>query len=226
LDWIKVLLRENFVHLISEPRTGSTAVYNSINYNLNEQGFNHLNLNEPLSKLKYKTLTNEVQVLCTYIKNNPKKVKVMKNHAVNIAKLDKENQSLIFSLPGKKVALSRKNLFEQACSRAIAEETGVWGQKQPKTKMNIHVNDFLDRIDECIEDKKILNQFRKVFDYKIYYEDIVFDSTYSKKNFPKSNIIKNLDELKLFFNNWIEKNYNKIQHLVPWQKKLEISSHK
>lgn len=209
MDYIKTLRKYPFVQIISEPRSGSTSLYYEI-----EQGINQIDLCEPFQRqLRWNSISNQ-KIYDTIEQIQKTKNKVMKNHIEFYNQIDKNLRNKLFSMKGIKVALLRRNLFEQTISFALAEELGSWGSgKLRKIKLNIHVNDFQYIMEYLIEGKSTFNTYIKHFSYLIYYEDIFWPSQ-NKKNPSKSEGVLNMEELKDFYNSYMKQNEKKINEKV------------
>ena len=100
MDIIQHLKSKPLVHIISEPRSGSNSLYSSLcppeqTAILKTKFFQHSfpDMNEPIKKdAKNKNMfSNNVEALCKYVCNNPKHLRVIKNHLIDILDLDAQS---------------------------------------------------------------------------------------------------------------------------------------
>lgn len=196
---IDQLRSKSFIHIISEPRSGSTALYES----LTDQFFH---LNEPFGPHHS---IDKINHTLDYLENNLSHCKVMKNHATMIIDLPIELQKRLWDIPAFTVGLSRKNLFEQSCSLALAEFTNQWDEPH-HIKVLLPIDYYINQLERCIHFKNHLLLLEQKLDLFIYYEDIQFPSEQIKRKYQsKSHNIENLDELRIVYNNFLTKTVNK-----------------
>lgn len=180
IDYLKT---KKFVNIVSEARTGSNALYSSL------AGKKDIDLNEPFTE------TNTDQML-DFLEANRRTGRVMKNHAYRLINMTEEQKKRVFDLPAFHLALSRLNLFEQSVSLALAEQTGRYDEPHgQRVKMDVAL--YRRMFYQCIIDKLNLAQFDHFYDMLIYYEDIEFPVSETKKKFLKKHInIVNIDDIR------------------------------
>jgi len=180
IDYLKT---KKFVNIVSETRTGSSALYSSI------AGKQDIDLNETFTE------TNTDQML-DFLEANRRTGRVMKNHAYRIINMTEAQQKRLFDLPAFHVALSRLNLFEQSASLALAELLDRYDEPHG-LRVTMDVSFYRGMFYQCLTDKINLAQLDHFYDMIIYYEDIEFPVSQSKKKFLKKHInIVNINEIK------------------------------
>lgn len=197
---IDQLRSKPFVHIISEPRTGSSSLYSQI---CPEDQFD---LNEPFENFKTGETDLDPDTVISYLENNLDKCKVMKNHARAISKLNYEQQKKIFNLPAFNVLLTRNNWFEQICSLALSKTTRVFADPHDH-KVEISIQTFKQTAFEVFEAKYECSKYINSVDLLLNYENIVFKNHKNKQNNKHHNII-NLDDLYKYYLQTIKQSYN------------------
>ena len=177
------LKSQKFVNILSEPRTGSTALYESLR---REQ---EIDLDEITSKSNFDNTLS-------WIESHTDQCKVMKNHCFEILEKTKEQQDRFFNLKAFHVGLSRRNLFEQSCSLARAELTNNYHNPNNRNVI-IDVDFYTDIFWKVIYNKFDLCRLYDRLDMILFYEDIAFAKSQKHRKFPKkTDIIENIDQLR------------------------------
>lgn len=217
----------NFVHIIAEPRSGSTALFEYLNHNrpLN------LALLEPLEN----TTTNtsmatairhhtdrhhkiyNYEQLCVELETNASKYKVMKNLLDDLLKIPQPLQQRFWQLPGINLGLARRNLFEQTCSNLIANISGTtssWNGHTARGTFTIDGPIFMQALDHHLGLKQRWCNHRHQFDQTVFYEDIVWSSElHMTKNPPKHHHIINIDQLREWYVEWQQSRAEGLQQI-------------
>lgn len=202
LDIIDYLKSKPFVHIISEPRTGSSSLYSQIQ-DTNDFDFD---LNEPFENFETGESDVDPDIVISYLENNLDKCKVMKNHARSITKLNFDQQKKIFNLPSFSVLLTRNNWFEQICSLALAETTRIFADPHDH-KLEISIQTFKQCAFEIFEAKYESSKYINSVDLILSYENLVFKNHKNKQNNKHYNIT-NLDDLYRYHLQTIKQSYN------------------
>jgi hypothetical protein len=184
---IDFLKSKPFVHIISEPRTGSSALYGSLSGSL--QLFN---LNEPFDPNNKPHVRDHV---LTYLNNNASQCRVMKNHAFAILDLNHNEKERLWKVPAFNVGLSRRDWFAQTCSLALAEYTQNWDFPH-SAKFNVPVDFFEDKFRQLMGCKNDLSQLDEHYDILVYYEDIKFPKSQSHRHISSQTAIENIEQLR------------------------------
>ena len=179
---IDFLRSKPFVHIISEPRTGSSALYNHL------VDDDHIDLSEPFSNYTDKDTSNDSNTIITYLENNIEKCRAMKNHAMDFNILDQDQCNRIFALPSFTVLLTRNNWFEQTCSLALACVSQSW-DKPYDGKVEISLELFKQSLYDIMESKQQSAKYIKKADLLLSYENIIFKNNLMKQNEKTNNII-------------------------------------
>ena len=187
---IDFLKSKPFVHIVSEPRSGSSSLF----YALQEGHEPEIDLNEPFH-FKDKRKTDET---LTYLTNHINGCKVMKNHGSTLLELSPNDQERIWGLPAYVVGLTRRDWFSQSCSLAIAEYTKSW-DIAPYEKINIPISFYEKRIDQLIAVKRDSFKQAHHFHLNICYEDIKFPKSLSYRHLVSVNNISNIEEIKAIY---------------------------
>ena len=224
------LLDHTFVHIIAQPRSGSTALQEYLKRPwLNEDNtlgkglIMHRSLSEPFNidkKSRMKTLpknikeqTAQAQLLCHDIHQHPQNYMAMKNLIDDITKFDQHTQDMLYSLPGITVGLYRRNTFDQTCSEFLLsifkkqypdQTVGVVKQDQ-HTSLNKRA--FLNRLQHNLQQKKFMHSIAHKFDVMIAYEEIQhqFPEQLSHwKNPPKSHSITNYNDVVAWHDEYMQ----------------------
>lgn len=189
---IDLLKSKPFVHIISEPRSGSSALYEEL-----ARGQQIFNLNEPFDPNNKPHVRDHV---LTYIVKNPNECRVMKNHAFALLDLKQNEQERLWSIPSFNVGLSRRDWFAQSCSLALAEFTQNWDFPN-SAKFTIPVDFYKEKFKQMIDCKNDLAQLDHHYDILIYYEDIKFPKTQSHRHIRSQASIDNIEELREVYSN-------------------------
>lgn len=197
---IDFLKSKPFVHIISEPRTGSSSLYSQI---CDQDQFD---LCEPFENYETGETDVDPDTVISYLENNLEKCKIMKNHARSISKLDHGQQKKIFNLPAFNVLLTRNNWFEQICSLALSETTRIFADPHDH-KVEISIQVFKQTAFEIFEAKYESSKYINSVDLLLTYENIVFKNHKYKQNNKHHNII-NLDDLYKYYLQTIKQSYN------------------
>lgn len=200
LDIIDYLKSKPFVHIISEPRTGSSSLYSQ----LCEE--NQFDLNEPFENFETGETDLDPDTVISYLENNIDNCQVMKNHARSISKLNYEQQKKIFNLPAFNVLLTRNNWFEQICSLALSETTHIFADPHDH-KVEISIQNFKQAAFEVFEAKQEFSKYINSADLLLSYENIIFKNHENKQNNKHHNII-NLYDLYKYYLQTIKQSYN------------------
>lgn len=201
----------NFIHILSEPRSGSSQLFDQLR--IHKQP-NTVHMYEPIRVLKL-----DPYELCNELEQNSNKYFVMKNHLQDIINLPTDLQKRYFNLPGKKIGLSRRNLFEQACSLLLANESNNWlGNSSLDQQYSFTFDQFDQALVDLVQEKTQMSNHIQIFDKILFYEDIVWPNISTQhlphKNLPKHHHIANLDQLKNWYQQWIHHNQLLIDQLA------------
>lgn len=214
MDIIQHLRSQPFVHIISEPRSGSNALYNCLKENTAQDKelsvkFWHQNFEETkhvvpnqLGDSERKELFhNNICGMCDYINHNMHKAKVTKNHLVDLQEYTLRDQVRLWQLPAYKVGLSRRDTFEQVLSRCLSKLTGIYHINESlgdhTVAKTIAPELFLEHLGKITQRKQDMHKHKIRFNQFVYYEDISFPAHMSLTKFPpKSHTVKNLSQLQ------------------------------
>ena len=223
MDIITKLSYKPFVHIIAQARSGSSALYDALQWpsdnidpKISKQSYpdRSKDLSEPLKGPINKTLFNKV---LSMVKDHEKhELTTMKNLLPDILKYDKRLQNKMFRLPVYTVGLLRRNTFEQTCSDILHDLDG-WVHIGEATKMHeIDRNKFVQTLMAVVREKKNMLNYARHYDEIIYYEDIVYPShIISTLSPPKQSRIANYHEVK----QW----YHELMHSWKHQKTVQVS---
>jgi len=201
IDYLK---SKPFVHIISEPRTGSSSLYLQICHN--DQLDSNVDLNEPFENFETGEIDLDPDTVISYLENNLDKCKVMKNHAKSISELNYEQQKKIFNLPAFNVLLTRNNWFEQICSLALSKSTGMFAYPHDH-RVEINITEFQLAAFSVFKAKYESSKYINSADLILSYENIIFENNNNKQNNKHHNII-NLDDLYKYYLKTIKQSYN------------------
>lgn len=198
IDIIDLLRSKPFVHIISEPRSGSTALYTAL-----KKPTQYFDLNEPFDQAREvtgkKEQNNVKDHILTILKKDMEFHSVMKNHAFAILDLTDNMQERLWQIPAFTVGLTRRDWFAQTCSLALAEYTGKWDE-QHKSSVTIPLDFFVDKFRQLLGCKNDLSQLDSHFNMLINYEDIKFPNKLDHKKVNSTLSIANIQELKQMYN--------------------------
>ena len=205
MNIIRHLKTQQLVHIISEPRSGSNSLYDCLSapeqtMKLKTKFFKHNypSMNEPVKKDNKQMFRDNVRALCEYVYNNPERCRVIKNHLEDILELDAESQQMLWDIPAYKVGLTRRNVFEQSCSLALAKQTKIYHPSEGSTQP-VHVDPdlYVKHLKHVIKGKRLMLKHKNRFDMWLCYEDIHFPQRISRgKSMPKSDTILNMQQLR------------------------------
>tara|TARA_B100000989_G_C19454498_1_gene433342 strand:- start:356 stop:1045 length:690 start_codon:yes stop_codon:yes gene_type:complete len=206
-DIITRLSAKPFVHIIAQARSGSTALYDSLQW---PHGFvepkitkQRINLSE---KLKGPVSKEHLNKICAMVKDYEKNgLRTMKNLLQDILRYDKRSQNKLFKLPVYNVGLTRRNTFEQTCSEMLHDmdkaPVGTLDQKYV-----IDHESFMRNLLAILREKKAMFNYKEHYDELINYEDIVFPPhIVSSWSPPKQLRIINYQEVKEWYREYMQK---------------------
>jgi len=194
------LFEYSFVHIIAQPRSGSTALHSYVMPNLGKAEHQHgqgpyrrhqilgegITLKEDLSepfnifsnKNSIEQKTIQAQLLCRDIKQHTQRYVCMKNLINDVKKFDKNTQDLLFNLPGITIGLYRHNTFDQTCSVCIMEAFMKSHPEQPvgiikqDQYISLKKQNFLRNLSYNIGQKQLMHSIADRFDVMVSYEEI------------------------------------------------------
>ncbi len=214
MDIIQHLRSQPFVHIISEPRSGSNALYNCLKENTaqdkelsvkfwhqNFEATKHVVPNHLKHAERRELFHNNISAMCDYISNNMHKVRVIKNHLMDMQDYRLRDQHRLWQLPAYTVGLSRRDTFEQTLSRCLSKLTGIYHINESlgdhTVAKTISPELFLEHLGKITQRKQDMHRHKIRFNQFIYYEDITFPAHMSRYRFPpKSHTVKNLSQLQ------------------------------
>lgn len=207
MDIITRLSHKPFVHIIAQARSGSTVLYDALQWpsedldvRTSKQNYfdKSKDLSEPLQgELDKKRFNKVLAMVKDYEKNG---VTTMKNLLVDILKYDKRLQNKMFKLPVYTVGLTRRNTFDQTCSYMLHRylDNNPVGTLDQKYVVDQHT--FTKSLITVMREKKTMFNYTQHFDEIINYEDIVFPPHItSTLNPPKQLRIINYHEVKQWY---------------------------
>ena len=231
------LLEYSFVHIIAQPRSGSTALHSYVaksqrrlhkrlqtlgeGITLKQDLSEPFNIHRNKDGIEQKTI--QAQLLCHDIKQHTQRYVCMKNLIEDIKKFDNDTQDLLFDLPGITVGLYRHNTFDQTCSECIMEmfmklhpeQTIGVVKKDQYTSLN--KQEFLRKLRYNIRQKRFMHNVSNKFDVMVAYEEIEnqFPSNVGDwKNPPHSHTIINHDKVVAWYNEYMQESglHEKVTH--------------
>ena len=214
MDIITKLNYKPFVHIIAQARSGSTALYDALQWpsadadpEKTKQSYpdQSKDLSEPLKGPIDKKRFNKVLAMVKDYETH--EVTTMKNLLPDILKYDKRLQNKMFKLPVYTVGLLRRNTFEQTCSDILYDLDGQVHVGEATKMHEIDRNRFIQTLMAIVREKKTMFNYAQHYDEIIYYEDIVYPShIVSTLNPPKQARIANYHEVKQWYHdmmhNW------------------------
>jgi len=189
---VHYLRSKPFVNIISEPRTGSTALYESLRRDQT------VDLDEIMNK-------NNFNDTMQWINKNTDECRVMKNHSYEVSELSKPQQEIFFNIKAFHVGLLRRNFFEQTCSVARAELTNNYHAPTNK-KVYIDPDFYTNLFWRMYSGKTDMFTLWDQLDMILYYEDIDFSKSQKRRKWPdKKDTIENFNELKKIYAHLIKR---------------------
>ena len=214
MDVITRLSQKPFVHIIAQARSGSTALYDALQWPIYSQhkvnGGNYkqsFNLSEtfkgPMDKI-------HLERVCKMVESHEHfKLRTMKNLLQDILRYDKKSQKRLFNLPVYTVGLVRRNTFDQVCSDVLMSMDGGEPVGTLDQKYVINKKRFMMNLLAILREKKAMFNYRKHYDEILHYEDIVFPAHINKSLSPPKQLrILNYQEIKAWYHEYMQKSKN------------------
>jgi len=207
---LQTLSTFNFVHLITEPRSGSGALFSRLQMYKKPELINWSKMfNEPINVNRI-----DPYELCASIENPSSKIRLMKNHLKDLLVLPIDLQQRYFNLPGIKIGLSRRSIFEQTCSVLIAKKSTVWNGNQHVGQQYFFDSfEFFRTLKEIVDIKLEMSNHLDLLDMLLFMEDLDLPSTMPTKNLPKKQHISNIDQLQEWYQIWIHDNMHILKNI-------------